>query len=200
LATDRVADERTIDAVLAGDREAFGDLVARHGQRMHGAIFRMIGDREAAADLAQETFLKAFTRLDSFRRGSAFYTWLYSIAVNQVRSEFRRRKTKKGSPMVSLDNRTGERDEGHALDPVSGNPGPDHDAQRNEDTVRVHEELARLDEEYREAVVLRDLQGLSYDEVAEATGVPVGTVRSRIHRGRKMLRERLMAPRRESGA
>jgi len=200
LAADRIADERTIDAVLAGDREAFGDLVARHGSRVHGAILRMVGDRDVAADLAQETLLKAFSRLASFRRGSAFYTWLYAIAVNQVRSEFRRRKTQKGKPMASLDAGTGEDEDGPSRAPASANPGPVDEAQRHEDAERVHEELARLDEDYREALVLRDLEGLSYEEVAEVTGVPVGTVRSRIHRGRAALRERLLAPRRSAEA
>ena len=197
MSADRRADEEAIDRVLAGDREAFAVLVDRHGSRVHGAILRMIGDPEAAKDLAQETFLKAFTRLDSFRRGSAFYTWLYAIALNQVRTEFRRWRSVKGQAMLPLDAAGppgGDPDDrrGGPPEPEARTPGPEEEASRHDEAARVHRALAQLDEEYREAVVLRDLEGLSYEEIAEATGVPPGTVRSRIHRGRAALREMLL--------
>jgi len=191
LTADRSADEAVIERVLAGDNEAFGALVDRYGERVHGAILRMIGNRDVAADLAQETLLRAFKGLRSFRHGSAFYTWLYAIAVNQVRSEFRRRGTAAGRPHASLDAASGE-DDDPALDPPADGPAPEEEAARREESRRLREELARLEPEFREAVVLRDLEGLSYGEIAEATGVPAGTVRSRIHRGRALLRERLV--------
>ena len=96
----RDADGEAIDRVLAGDREAFGVLVDRHGARLHGAILRMVGDAEAANDLSQETLLRAYRALGRFRRGSAFFTWLYAIARNQVLSEFRRRRSTKGQAML----------------------------------------------------------------------------------------------------
>lgn len=190
----RNADEAVIDRVLAGDTEAFGLLVDRHGARLLGAVLRMVGNRDTADDLSQETLVKAYTALSGFRRGSSFYTWLYAIAVNLVRSEFRRRGTRKGARKESLD--VGP-DEGGVAEPVHAGPGPADEAARHEDAARVHEELQHLDEEFRVALVLRDLEGLSYEEVAAATGVPVGTVRSRIHRGRAALKERLLAARRE---
>ena len=185
-----------MDRVLAGDRDAFAVLVERHGGRIHAAILRMVRDPEAANDLAQETFLKAYAALASFRRGAAFSTWLYSIALNQVRTEFRRRKSVKGQAMLSLDAAGAPGDDaggGGVPEPAGAGPGPADEAQRREEARRVHEALGRLDDEYREAVVLRDLEGLSYEEIAEAAGVPVGTVRSRIHRGRAALRD-LLAP------
>jgi len=193
LPADRTADEETIARVLAGDTEAFGVLVDRHGRRVHAAILRMTGEPETASDLAQETLLKAFTGLGSFRRGSAFYTWLYAIALNQVRSEFRRRKTARGRRALSLDG-GGDPDGqgGGPPEPVAGDSGPGENAVRNEEAERLHLELARLDEEFREAVVLRDLEGLSYEEISGILEVPVGTVRSRLHRGRAALRERLL--------
>jgi RNA polymerase sigma-70 factor (ECF subfamily) len=197
LSADRIADEEAIARVLSGDREAFAVLVDRHGARIHGAVLRMIGDPEAARDLAQETLLRAYAGLGSFRRGSAFYTWLYAIAVNQVRTEFRRRRSVKGQAMLPLDAgraADGDSEEGAAgaAEPESRGPGPDEEAARHDEARRVQRALARLDEEFREAVVLRDLEGLSYEEIAEATGVPAGTVRSRIHRGRAALRELLL--------
>jgi RNA polymerase sigma-70 factor (ECF subfamily) len=195
LSTDRRADEEAVDRVLAGDRDAFAVLVERHGSRIHAAILRMIGDREAANDLAQETFLKAFSALASFRRGAAFSTWLYAIALNQVRTEYRRRKSVKGQAMLSLDAGGGGGDDspGRPMEPAGAGPGPSDAAGRKEAAALLHRALARLDEEYREAVVLRDLEGLSYEEIAEAVGAPPGTVRSRIHRGRAALRE-ILAP------
>ena len=207
MSESREADELAIERVLAGDREAFGVLVDRHGSRIHGAILRMVGDREAADDLAQETLLRAWRALGSFRRGSAFYTWLYAIARNQVLSEWRRRRSVKGQAMLPIgpgasDDPDAGSSRGGAAEPAATGPGPGEEAARRDDARRVHDALGTLDEEFREAVVLRDLDGLSYEEIAEATGAPVGTVRSRIHRGRAVLRERLLAeePRRAGGA
>ncbi len=193
MSADRRADEEAIDRVLAGDRDAFAVLVDRHGARVHAVILRMVGDPAAAEDLAQETLVKAYANLGSFRRGAAFSTWLHAIAVNQVRSEFRRRKSLKGRAPLSLDAGSGEDGERTGPpEPESREPGPSADAERVEEAAAVHRALATLDEEYREAVVLRDLEGLSYEEIAAATGVPVGTVRSRIHRGRSALRGLLL--------
>jgi len=204
LSVDRKADEEAIDRGLAGDRDAFAVLVDRHGGRVHGAILRMIGDPEAANDLAQETFLRAYAGLRSFRKGSAFYTWLYAIAVNQVRTEFRKRKSVKGQAMLPLETAAGrghgdDADGPRAAEPAGPGPGPSEEAERREEAVRLRRALAGLEEEYREAVVLRDLEGLSYEEISEATGVPVGTVRSRIHRGRAALREQLVPERGRAG-
>lgn len=196
MPADRRTDEEAVDRVLSGDRNAFAVLVDRHGARVHAAILRMVGDPSTADDLAQETLVKAYANLGSFRRGAAFSTWLYAIALNQVRSEFRRRRSVKGRPPLSLDaGRAGDGEGGDPAgpaEPAARGPGPGDEAERHEEAERVHRALATLDEEYREAVVLRDLEGLSYDEIAEATGVPVGTVRSRIHRGRAALRDRLL--------
>ena len=202
----RDADGEAIDRVLAGDREAFGVLVDRHGARLHGAILRMVGDAEAANDLSQETLLRAYRALGRFRRGSAFFTWLYAIARNQVLSEFRRRRSTKGQAMLPLG--TGSRDEGDPRaaggppEPADRGPGPEAEAAARDDVARLRVALDALDPEFREAVVLRDLEGLSYEEIAESTGTPVGTVRSRIHRGRSALREALLVPepRRAGGA
>ena len=137
--------------------------------------------------------MKAFSALASFRRGAAFSTWLYAIALNQVRTEYRRRKSVKGQAMLSLDAAGGPGDDpdGRPPEPAGTGPGPADEASRKEEAVLLHRALSRLDEEYREAVVLRDLEGLSYEEIAEATKTNIGTVRSRLHRGRRLLRNKL---------
>lgn len=191
-----------MDRVLAGDRDAFAVLVERHGSRIHAAILRMIGDPEAANDLSQETFLKAYAGLATFRRGAAFSTWLYAIAINQVRTEFRRRKSVKGQAMLSLDapvDGAGDDAGGRSMEPEGAEPAPGDEAERREEAERLRRALGRIEEEYREAVVLRDLEGLSYGEIAAATGVPAGTVRSRIHRGRAALRDLLVPAKGRTG-
>jgi RNA polymerase sigma-70 factor (ECF subfamily) len=165
--------------------------VERWQDRIYGAIFRMVRDPELTRDLAQETFLRAYSRLDSFRGGASFGTWLYSIAVNQVRSEMRRRSAAKNRPPLSLDALRGARDEGPGFDPADDAPDAGESAAMKEDCRLLLAELDELDVEFREVIVLREFQGLSYDEIAATVGVPVGTVRSRLHRARGDLRERL---------
>ena len=183
-------DEVAIERCLAGDADAFGPLVVAYQDRIFHACVRMLGDREAASEVVQESFLRAFQKLSTFRRGARFSTWLFTIAINQCRSELRRRKTKKHRPPLSLDAaRTDER--GGGYEPPSSEPDPSAGVLREETGRRVARELEGLPETYREPVVLRDVEDLAYEEIAEILGVPVGTVRSRIHRGRAILRERL---------
>ena len=190
LENERAADLIAIQACLDGDKEAFGVLVHRWQDRIFGAIFRMVRDRETAADLAQETFLKAFTKLASFQGGSAFGTWLYSIALNQVRSEMRRRSAAKNRPPLSLDAlRPG--DEGQDYDPAGDGPDAVEQLATREHCELLLGAVQQLDADYREVIVLREFQDLSYDDIADTLDVPVGTVRSRLHRARADLRERL---------
>jgi RNA polymerase sigma-70 factor (ECF subfamily) len=147
----------------------------------------MVRDAETARDLAQETFVRAYVKLDSFEGGSAFGTWLYAIALNQVRGEMRKRSALKRHDAASLD---ALRDAGDADPPDPGDGAAERVATK-EQCARLLAEVDRLDPEHREVVVLRELQDLSYEEIAEATGVPVGTVRSRLFRARAELRERM---------
>ena len=148
----------------------------------------MVRDAETARDLAQETFVRAYVKLPSFQGDAAFGTWLYAIAVNQVRGEMRKRSAAKRGDAASLDALRESAD----VDPVD--PGEDASAAASmkEQCARLRVELGRLDPEHREVVVLREFQDLSYEEIAEVVGVPVGTVRSRLFRARAELRERLL--------
>lgn len=187
----KAADLEAVERTLAGDREAFGELVERWQGRIYGAVVRMIRDRELARDLTQDAFLKAYEKLGSFQGGAAFGTWLYSIALNVVRSEIRRRSAKKNRPPLSLD-ALGGAEEGSEYDPPDDAPGAVERLVTREQCRALLAAIDELDGDQREVIVLREFQGLSYDEIAEAVGVPVGTVRSRLFRARNELRRRLV--------
>jgi RNA polymerase sigma-70 factor, ECF subfamily len=187
--SERAADLAAVRRCLAGERAAFGELVARWQDRIFAAVYRMTGDAEDARDVAQETFLRAWSGLRTFEGGSAFGTWLYSIALNQVRSEMRRRAALKRGTPASLDAPRGE--DGEGLDPPSPTRSAEDAAAAREHVALLQEAVASLDDDSREVIVLREFQDLSYEEIAEAVGVPVGTVRSRLFRAREELRRRL---------
>jgi len=192
LEPDRTADLDAVERCLAGEREAFGEIVERWQDRIYGAVLRMVRDRELAHDLAQETFLRAYAKLSSFRGGAAVGTWLYTIALNQVRSEMRKRSAQKYGSPLSLDAlRGGDGDDGPRYEAASDAPTAEERAATREHCELLLEELARLDDEHREVLVLREFEDLPYDEIASVLDVPVGTVRSRLHRARGELRERL---------
>lgn len=173
-----------------GDADAFGSIVASYQSRIFATVFRILGSAEDARDLAQETFLRAWSRLETFREGARFSTWLYTIALNLTRSELRKRKVRKDIRPVSLD-AAREADEGTNADPPDPGIAPEEAAGRRELYERARREIEALDPDSREVVVLRDMQELSYDEIATVLGVPVGTVRSRLHRAREDLCRRL---------
>lgn len=186
---ERAADLVAVRRCLAGERAAFAELVARWQDRIYATVYRMTGDAEDARDVAQETFLRAWSSLRTFEGGSAFGTWLHSIAINQVRSEMRRRSAQKRGAPVSLDAPRGD-DEG-GIDPPDDARPAEEAAAAKEHARLLREAVASLDEDAREVIVLREFQDLSYEEIAAAVGCPVGTVRSRLFRAREELRRRL---------
>jgi RNA polymerase sigma-70 factor (ECF subfamily) len=175
-------DASLIAATLAGDTAAFGRLVGLYQDRLYNSLLRVVGSAEDARDLVQDAFVQAFLKLESFRGSSAFYTWLYRIAFNLAMSHARR-----GHQAVSLDRVKAD----CGSEPVDGRPTPDADALRCERVALVHTALAGLSAEYRQILVLRELEGCRYDEIAEILELPVGTVRSRLFRARLQLRDRL---------
>lgn len=180
----------------AGQVEAFGQLVLAHQDRLYNVVYKLCSKPEVAEDLAQEAFLKAFEKLDKFRGGSRFYTWLFRIATNLALS-YRRRLVR--VKFHSLQARTGADKEPNAsLADIrtaelakSRNPGPEAVAIAREDALKVHQALDELDEEFRTVVILRDTEDMSYDEISEILEIPHGTVKSRLHRARKILKEKL---------
>ncbi len=153
LEPERAADPHASDLhavarCLAGDREAFGEIVERWQDRIFGAVLRMVRDRELAEDLAQETFLRAYDKLSSFRGGAAVGTWLYSIALNQVRSEMRKRSAQKYGSPVSLDAmRGGADDDAPRFEPGDHGPTAEDRAATREHCALLLDEVARLDPE-----------------------------------------------------
>jgi RNA polymerase sigma factor (sigma-70 family) len=183
-----LANEATlIDASQQGDTYAFNRLAESYQTQVYNLAYRILGQPEPAADATQETFLSAFRHIRQYRGGS-FRSWLLSIANSRCYDEFRRRSR---SPATnSLDQ---ARDEGTAPDPTDTSPTPEDSAIRSELRSHLQEALLTLPYEQRVVVVLSDVQGMPYEEIAEATGVALGTVKSRLSRGRASLRDFLIA-------
>jgi len=171
-----------------GDAQAFDEIYHRFDQMVYNLAFRLSGDAELAADLTQEIFLRVFRHIGQFRGLSSLKTWIFRIAVNHCRSCLGR-KHLLTQPFVD------EPGEGGVLGLNLPDPsrGPEDLAVAADESRRVAVGLAKVPPKFREAVVLRDLEGLSYEEIAEVLGVRIGTVRSRIARGREQLRALLEA-------
>ena len=182
----RSTDERLVEAVLSGDRDAFSDLVARHQRGVLAFAARMTGDREAAPDIAQETFLKAFCALASFDPKFRFSTWLYRIASNCAVDHLRRRR-------VRIPSRAGRGAEPESPETQirASDPSPDQLLRCRELAGRLDEEIRALPRQYRQLLHLRHQGQMRYDEIARSTGIPIGTVKNRIFRAREILRNRL---------
>jgi RNA polymerase sigma-70 factor, ECF subfamily len=178
-------DATLIAAALAGDSAAYGRLVGLYQDRLYNSLLRVLGSPEDACDLTQDSFVQAFVKLDSFRGRSAFYTWLYRIAFNLAMSHTRR--TRK---MVSLDGVKTD----WGSEPMDGQAAPDAGILRREQAELVQAGLEALSIEYRQILVLREIEGCSYEQIAEILELPIGTVRSRLFRARLQLRDHL-APR-----
>ncbi|HEX6963920.1 MAG TPA: sigma-70 family RNA polymerase sigma factor [Lacipirellula sp.] len=175
-------DARLVEAALKGDRDAFGDLVVRYQDRLFNTMLRIAGSREDAADAVQDAFVQAYRKLDSFRGDAQFFTWLYRIAMNIALSRRRRRR-----PVSSLD--VAKTDAGD--EPMDAATGPDDRMLADEQAAQVHAALADLGDQHRKILVLRELEGCSYEVIADILELPVGTVRSRLFRARMQLRDKL---------
>ncbi len=179
--TPTVTDAQLVEQTLAGSEEAFRALVVGHQRRVYNLLARMLRNPALAEDLAQETFLKAFTRLGSFDPAYKFSNWILRIAHNLAIDWLRRR----GTPEVSLDDpgeREGSRLDAWVVDPNSGNAAEQLERQDVGRLLRQAVDCLRPD--YRQVVVLRYQEDLSYEDIAEVTGGPVGTIKSHLHRAR----------------
>ena len=179
-------DQQLIETCLAGDSSAFGALVLRYQDRLYGSIQMMVSSPEDARDLTQEAFVQAFRRLDSFRGDSAFYTWLFRIAINATISFRRKMARRKTTSIETAREVTGEEPRD-----VRADAAPSSQIETREQQQLVRTALAELSEEFRQAIVLTEIEGLSYEDAAKIADCPIGTIRSRIHRARNELREKL---------
>lgn len=178
-------DVQLIQRFLEGDVDAFDELMAAHQDRVFAVCLRMLRDRDAALDATQETFVTVFRKADRYKAEAAFATWLYRVAVNTCYDLLRRQKRRRAAPLP----------EGH--DPADVRSGDAIAAV--ELRPAIEEALHSIPPEFRSAVVLVDLQGLALETAAETLGVPVGTIKSRVFRGRRLLAEQLGNLRPDSG-
>jgi len=176
-------DDALVRRVAQGDTEAFRRLVERYQDRIYGFTLRLLGDAAEAEDIAQDVFVTLYRHADGFRGDAQVSTWLYRIAKNHAlnRIKYLDRRGRNSKTALHL-----LRDE-----PEDGGRRPDQLHEERETLRYVQVALETLDEDFRLVVILRDLEGLSYEEIAEVTGLPRGTVKSRIHRGRTALAQRL---------
>jgi RNA polymerase sigma-70 factor (ECF subfamily) len=176
-----------VERCRAGQTEAFGILVLRYQDRLYATIVRLVGGPEDAQDVLQDAFVRAFEKLDQFHGESSFYTWIYRIAVNVALTGHRKRRQRGlGRAALPGNGRKGE-------EPADDSPeaDPSFALERIERETIVESALAALGPEQRAVVVLKDFDGCRYEEISSLLSIPIGTVRSRLHRARCELRERL---------
>jgi RNA polymerase sigma-70 factor (ECF subfamily) len=175
-------DARLIDEALAGQTVAFSQLVRKYQDRLFSTMVHVLGSTDDAQDVVQDAFVQAFLKLGTFQRTSAFYTWLFRIAHNTALSLHRKRRIVESVDQIK---------ELGGGEPVDSGPGPTERLEKQERISQVQAALATLSDEHRTILVLREIENFEYDMIAEALDLPVGTVRSRLHRARVQLRDQL---------
>ena len=183
-----------VERLKARDEQAFNEVVRTLGNRVFALVFRMLGNRAEAEDLAQEVFVQVFKAIDQFRNESKLTTWVLRIAINLCKNRrgyLRRRQSRKQESIDTFGDRA-------SMDNASGTTAgsierPDRIVEGLQMERIVQDAIAVLEDDFREALILRDVEDMSYEEIGEITGVPVGTVKSRIHRARERLREAIEA-------
>ncbi len=188
LAILSLSDEDLMARVGEDDERAFTELVRRYQGRVTNLVSRVLNDRECADDLAQEVFIRVFVHRRNYRRGSKLSTWVFTIAANLAKNEIRRRVRRRN--WFSLDALQEVLKDSAAVlaDPTEGR---DRSMEREQLQNELGKAIATIPEKYRFSLVLRDVEGLAYEEIAEVLGIPGGTVRSRINRARSMLKRKL---------
>jgi RNA polymerase sigma-70 factor (ECF subfamily) len=184
-----VQQEATLKRVDSKDSIGFEEIFERYSSMVFSLVYQVLGDREEALDVSQEVFLTIYCKLESFRGESSLKTWIYSIAVHQATNRFRwwNRLRRRGT--VSLEEHLSKKpDRDYSISLKSNIPSPEDELILQEEHERITRWLRELPVQQRVAVVLRDIEGLNYEEIAESMKVSLGTVKSRIARGREMLK------------
>jgi RNA polymerase sigma-70 factor (ECF subfamily) len=186
-------ERQLVEQVWRGDRGALGELLGAYHKPVYHQCLRMLGNPEDAADVAQDALMKAVQHVDDFRGGSRFGTWLFRITMNLTISHLRKSKVRSA---VSLDGPVGSTSQAAPLREMiaaRNEPEPAHRVQQEEDVEQLTAAIGQLEPNLRAVLLLRDLQGMDYQEIAAVVGVPVGTVKSRLFRARLGLRQALVA-------
>lgn len=173
--------------VQAGEKSCFDVLVQRYKTRLFNYLLRLVRDPDLAEELAQDAFVRAYVNAEKYRTIARFSTWLYTIATNLVRNRYRQKKRR--PPVLSLFFRAGDGEEEMAQDIVDEAPNPEEQAVSRDLQRVIAEATEQIPERYREPFVLREVNQLSYEEIAAVTGLKLGTVRSRINRARTHFRK-----------
>ena len=188
-----LTDVEILADVATGDIDAYGKIVNRYRGRLYNFLFRFVGERETAEDIVQETFLRAFRKRKEYRAIANFSPWLFTIAGNLAKSELRRRKRWR---LFSL-HKDDENDT--VMDLPDESFRPDTVTESSIADVQIQQAILSLPEKYRQVVLLRDVEGLSYQEISEISKCPVGTVKSRVNRARLKLQQKLKNEGRDVG-
>jgi RNA polymerase sigma-70 factor (ECF subfamily) len=178
-----------VRACRAGQTEAFGDLVRRYQDRLYPTVLRLVGSPEDAQDVLQDSFIRAFEKLDLFHGESSFYTWIYRITINVALSGQRKQQSQHRPRPGPADSRSGS-SFGEPVD-RSRESDPAIAVERLEREQAVEAALNSLGTDHRDVIILKDFEGKRYEEISELLDIPVGTVRSRLHRARCEVRDRL---------
>ena len=181
-------DFRLISLCQKGDLVAFEELVRRHDKEMLNIAYRMIGNYEEACDVVQDGFVSAYKNIKSFKGMSKFSTWLYTIVINLSKKRLKQLKTQRFREPVSIDEPINTGGDQMIVDPPSSSPLPDEILEKENIQEKVRLCLDRLYNEFREVVVLRDVQGFSYEDISSILKIAEGTVKSRLFRGRVLLK------------
>lgn len=184
-------DRRLIANSLRGDRDSFGELVSRYQNRLYNSAMRLVDSPEDAADVVQDAFLNAYQSLHSFKGDAEFFTWMYRIAFNVAITLKRKKKSTLSLNAIEPGRNGKPGDFAHEPVDTSEYVKPGVALERTEEEKLLHAALGRLSSEHRDVLVMKDIDGLKYEEIADVLKVPIGTIRSRLHRARFELRELL---------
>ena len=175
------------------DEKAFREVVRQYGDQVYNMTYRMLGNREEAEDVAQEVFITVFKSIDSFRGDSKFSTWLYRVTANTCKNRIKYLARRHDRDQSEYDETIDRGGAAGAVTAPTPSPRPDRALEGVELEVKLQQAIGSLDEDHRLLVVLRDIQELSYEEICEITGLPDGTVKSRLHRARAALKKKMQS-------
>ena len=181
-----VSDRDLVSSAVAGAEGSFEELVRRYQRPISAYVYRMVGDYESALDLTQEIFIKVYNSLRRYRDEFKFSTWIYKIAHNSAVDHLRRTATREQSLI------NGSEDDQYELPIESGRLSPEQESERKERRVEIESVIRALPANYRELIILRHSQDLTYEEIVEVTGLPLGTVKNRLFRAREMMRQQFV--------
>lgn len=184
-----ITDKELIKRFRNNDESAFEELVLRYQKKIYNTVLRMLSNLDDTSDITQEIFIKVYQNLRKFKGQSSFSTWLFSIAANHCRDELRKRQKELKSS--SFDSIAEKRKETEKVSDNNSNYQPEEKSLQNEEFRDIEIALSKLSIEYRETLILRDIQGFTYDEISNILNLPAGTVKSRLSRARRKLRNEL---------